>query len=209
MDQHATIYLIDDDASVVRLVTRILADAGYRVISFSTAEAFLTQEHLSETGCVITDLYLPGIQGTEIQSHLQNINSHLTLIGISGSADVPTAVQLMRSGAITLLQKPFTPSDLLSAVEEGLSRNLRLIAQTQQSQGMQARLAALTDEELLVLRCLLKGMSRKAIFAALNLSPRTLDRRQQSLLQKMEANSVVEMVAACAANHVVAESQIS
>ena len=207
MDQDATIYLIDDDPAIVRLVTAILVDAGCRVISFSTAEAFLSQDQLSTIGCVITDLYLPGILGTEIQSHLQNIGSDLTLIGISGNADVPTAVQLMKSGAITLLQKPFTPSALLAAVEEGLSRNLRLIAQNQQSHLIQTRLTNLTDEEQQVLRCLVKGMSRKAMFATLNLSPRTLDRRQQTLLQKMAVNSVAELVAVCARAPLAAESE--
>lgn len=199
MDQNATIYLIDDDPSIVRLVTLILTDEGYRVISFPAGEAFLAQECLSEVGCVITDLCLPGIQGSEIQSHLRRIDSHLALIVISGRADVPTAVQLMKSGAVTLLQKPFTPGDLLSAVDEGLTRNIRQLTQRRQSQEVQERLASLTDDETAVLRCLIKGMSRKVISAALKLSPRTLDRRQQSLLQKMNASTVAELIATCVA----------
>lgn len=206
MDQSATIYLIDDDPAVVRLVTRILSDQGYRVIGFPTGEAFLALERLSEVGCVITDLYLPGIQGSEIQSHLQRIDSHLTLVVISGRADVPTAVQLMKSGAITLLQKPFTPDELLSAVDEGLARNIRQLTLHRQSQETQELLASLTEEELSVLRCLIKGMSRKVMASALNLSPRTLDRRQQSLLQKMNANSVAELIAIYAAKTPVGDA---
>lgn len=197
MDQVPTIYLIDDEPAVVRLVTRFLTDSGYRVVSFASGEEFLAQERLSDVGCVISDLYLPGIHGSEIQAHLQRINSLLTLIFISGQADVPTAVQLLKSGAINLLQKPFSLDQLLSAVNEGLTLNQRRLTQLRQSQDVQERLATLNEEEISVIRCLIKGMSRKAITSALDLSPRTLDRRQQSLLQKMGVNTVSELVAVC------------
>lgn len=201
MDTNATIYLIDDEPAIVRLVTGILTNAGYRVVSFLSGEAFLAEERLSEVGCVITDLFLPGIQGMGIQAHLQRIGSPLTLIVISGLADVPTAVQLIKSGAINLLQKPFTPEDLLTAVEEGVAANLRQLTQRRRSQEIQGRLATLTEEELAITHCLVRGMSRKAVIAALNLSPRTLDRRQQSLMHKMHVETLAELIAACVVEH--------
>lgn len=194
MHENATIYLIDDDPAVVRLMTRILTDAGYRVVSFSSGEDFLAEENLSDDGCVITDLCLPGIQGTELQSHLQRVKSPLAQIVISGKADVPTAVRLMKSGAVTLLQKPFSPDELLSAVVEGLALNARQLAQSRQSQEVQKQLQSLTEDEYSVFCCLVHGMSRKSIIARLPFSPRTLDRRQQSLLQKMQVNTVAELI---------------
>lgn len=195
MDPSATVYLIDDDPAILRLMTRVLTHEGYRVECFPSGEAFLSREDLSNVGCVIADLFLPGIQGAAIQSHLLQINSPLALIVISGQADVAAAVQLMKSGAITLLQKPISPDELLSAVAEGLTRNSHQLAQRIHLQGLKSRLADLTEDEKEVLRCMMRGLSRKEIATTLILSPRTLDRRQQSLLKKMNVESVPELIA--------------
>jgi len=201
VDRDAIVYVIDDDAFVVRFIEMILANNYYPVHCFSSGKDFLAEPDHARVGCVIADLQLPGASGTEIQSQLQHRKSCLSVIFISGFADVPTAVRLMKHGAVTVLQKPFTPEQLLEAVQEGLAESQRRFVRQSQIEDIQFRLAQLTEDEAQILHCLLKGRSQKAMSSALNLSMRTLNRRQHSLLKKMKAASVSEMITILAESH--------
>jgi two-component system, LuxR family, response regulator FixJ len=193
MATDAMLYVVDDDPSVLASVQAVLAAHGYAAECFSSGEEFFDRMDPGAVGCVITDLQMPGIQGTEVQEQLRTKESDLSVIVVSGVADVSTAVRIMEHGAVTLLEKPYQPAALLAAVERGITRSRESRSRRLQVRAVQERLSRLSDEERDVMEAMLAGKPNKAISAALTISLRTVDRRRQSVLEKMQAGSVAEL----------------
>jgi FixJ family two-component response regulator len=193
MNESATIYVVDDDDAVLLSVKALLSQHGYEVRCYMSAGQFLAEAPVDSPGCVITDVQMPGISGMELQQRLLAAKSLLSVIVVTGVADVPTAVALMESGAVTLLEKPYDHNDMLSAVERGLTASRERWEQWQEEQYALERLATLTDDERHVMKCMLAGQPNKAIASRLDLSMRTVDRRRQAVLEKMGVTTVPEL----------------
>jgi FixJ family two-component response regulator len=129
----------------------------------------------------------------ELQRRLLAAESSLSVVVVTGVADVPTAVAAMKYGAVTLLEKPYCHDELLRAVERGLATSLQRWRRRQDEQAILQRLAKLSDEERGVMECLLAGKSNKQIAHKLDLSMRTVDRRRHAVLEKMGVNSVTKL----------------
>jgi CheY-like chemotaxis protein len=114
--------VIDDDKSVRNSVKTLLRSAGYRVETFESAEMFLESGAATETGCLILDVRMPGMDGLELQVHLNTGNSHLPIIFITGHDDGTLRQRLIQAGAVEMLRKPFAPNALLSTVQMVLNR---------------------------------------------------------------------------------------
>ena len=155
---------------------------------------------LDSVGCLITDLRMPGTDGSELQRRLLAANSTLAVVVVTGHADVATAVRLMENGAVTLLEKPYDDSSLLRAVRQAIARSHREHASRRRQSEVAHRLSALTDEERRVLDCLLENKANKTIAFELGISLRTVDRRRRAVLDKMCAASVPELAAMVAAH---------
>ncbi|HTT65685.1 MAG TPA: response regulator [Bryobacteraceae bacterium] len=112
--------VIDDDKSVRNSIKTLLRSAGYRVETFESAETFLESGMAIQTGCLILDIRLPGMDGLELQVRLQDRDSHLPIIFITGHADGSLRQRVLQAGAVEMLQKPFAPNSLLSALETAL-----------------------------------------------------------------------------------------
>jgi CheY-like chemotaxis protein len=113
--------IIDDDKSVRNSVKALLRSAGYRVETFESAEAFLESGPAPEIGCLILDIRMPGMDGLELQAHLNEGNSQLPIIFITAHEDAPLRHQVIEAGAVDMLRKPFSPNALLSTVQMVLS----------------------------------------------------------------------------------------
>jgi two-component system response regulator FixJ len=187
------IYVVDDDAAVLSSLAALLGAHGYEVQCYSSAEAFLQETPMNRRGCVITDVAMPGLSGVDLVRRLHEQKSPLSVVVVTGVANVPMAVSLMEFGAITLLEKPYDSEQLLSAVNRGLTISGRQCEQWQREQDIQRRLAQLSDEERNVMDRLLADKPNKAISAELHLSLRTVDRRRQAVLEKLGVNSVPEL----------------
>jgi FixJ family two-component response regulator len=192
MDQ-PQVFAVDDDASVLASVRAVLAQARYDVICFASAEQFLAEAPLDVPGCLVTDLQMPGVGGVELQRRLLEAGSPLSLVIVTGVADVPTAVTLMERGAVTLLEKPYNHAALLKAVERALTDSVQRYRRRQAERAAAVRLAQLTRTERNVMEYVLSGAPNKAISEALDLSMRTVDRRRQTILHKMGVQSVPEL----------------
>jgi two-component system, LuxR family, response regulator FixJ len=195
----ARVYAIEDDPLVMQFIQAVLEGAGLTVSGFPSGEAFFEVAGLADVGCVIIDLHLPGISGPEIQRRLQQAGSDLAVVVISGHADVPTAVQVMQSGAVTLLQKPYTPEALIAAVQQGLTRSCGAHRQRIKVREIRERLSQLTSDERHVLEALLAGATNKQMAQQLVLGVRTIERHKSSVLKKMQAGSVAELASLMAA----------
>jgi two-component system, LuxR family, response regulator FixJ len=189
----AVVYAIEDDPLVMKFIQAVLEGAGLTVKGFASGEAFFAAAGLAEVGCVIIDLHLPGMSGADIQQRLQEAGSDLAVIVISGHADVATAVQVMQSGAVTLLQKPYTPEALVAAVRQGLTRSRADHRKRTKARVVRDRLGQLSSDERHVLEAMLAGATNKQMAQQLVLGVRTIERHKSSVLKKMQVGSVAEL----------------
>ena len=189
----AIVYLVDDDESVLHSQLELLTAAGISVESFSSAEAFLKSLTTRSAGCVVTDLKMSGMSGLELQRKLIAINSPLPLIVVSGHANVPTTVELMENGAITLLQKPYDAHEFLDAVQRGLDQFVENRQRSTELNSIRERMASLSGGEMSVLRLMIAGRPNKVISTELEISMRTVDRRRSIVLEKMQVDSAPEL----------------
>ena len=187
------IYVVDDDAAVLSSLQALFSAHNYQVQCFSSAEQFLRDVSINRRGCVITDVAMPGMSGVDLVRRLHEAKSPLSIVVVTGVATVPMAVSLMEFGAFTLLEKPYDSQQLLQAVDRGLTISGQQCEQSQREQDIQRRLNQLTEEERNVMDRLLADKPNKAISAELHLSLRTVDRRRQSVLEKLGVGSVPEM----------------
>ncbi len=194
------IALLDDDPAVLASVRALLHENGYPASCFDTPEDFLSICPLDSIGCLVTDLRMPGIDGSELQRRLMAAGSTLSMVVVTGHADVPTAVRLMENGALTVLEKPYEDTALLGAVQQALDRSRRIHAAWRWQAEMARRLNELADDERQVMQCLLNGKSNKTIAYELGISLRTVDRRRKAVLEKMRADCVPELAAMLASH---------
>lgn len=195
MDEVPCIHVVDDDQAVLLSVRAVLVELYYDTRCYSSAEQFLSEADVSRPGCLVTDLQMPGITGSELQQRLIHSRSPLAIVVVTGVADIPITVNLMRLGAVTLLEKPYEPAALLRAVREALAMSQQRWGQDQAQQGIAKRLSELTEEERLIMLAMLANKTNKAIAQQLNLSMRTMDRRRSAILETMRVKSVAELAA--------------
>jgi len=187
------VYLVDDDESILHSQLTLLTAAGIAAETFSSAKAFMNSLTPHSAGCVVTDLKLSGMSGFDLQRKLVASNSTLPLIVVSGHANVSTTVEIMKNGAITLIQKPYAANKFLDAVRRGLDQFVENRERTTEINSIQERLASLLEGEMDVLELMIAGQPNKVISTELEISMRTVDRRRSIVLEKMQVASAPEL----------------
>jgi len=187
------VYVVDDDPGVLHSLEALLSQHSYRVRCFASAVDFLQRAQLDAIACLITDVQMPAITGAELLHRLREINSPIATIVVTGVADVPTAVALMESGAVTLLEKPYNQSALLNAVSRALTASDKAWQKQVAERTIGERIGSLSEEEQRVMQFMLAGEPNKAISSKLDMSMRTVDRRRQAILRKMQVQSLPEL----------------
>lgn len=189
----SSVFVVDDDEAVLLSVKALLQRQGYDVQCYESADRFLGEQLLSQPGCLVTDVRMPGMDGIELQEKLLSEKSPLSVVVVTGVADVPSTVHIMKNGAVTLLQKPYQPGELVAAVKQGLESSMVRWRQQRIQLDIIERLKLLTDDEKGVMQCMLQGQPNKQIIHELTMSARTVDRRRRSVLEKMGTGSVAEL----------------
>lgn len=190
----STLYLIDDDAAVSRALEAVGDWLRMPVLSFSSAESFLKFDFANADGCLIIDIRLPGMTGLELQAALRERSCDLPVIIISGHADVPLAVEAMRLGALTVLEKPFSLDQLKTHIQEALELNRSCLEQKQIREQARGRLALVTPREREVLDLIGRGLTNKQIAAQLHLTLRAIEDRRARLMRRVGAASLAELL---------------
>ncbi len=187
----ATVFIVEDDPAVLRSVRALVEAHGFASEGFCSAEEFLSSYDREAPGCLVTDLRLPGINGVALQQRLREQGSCLSVIAISGYADVSGAVELMQKGALTLLEKPYEQGMLLAAIRRALRLNEDRRTLERRRREFESRFNQLTSGEHQVLKQLIQGASNKQIAFDLRIAVRTVEYRRKNILSKLGAGSVV------------------
>lgn len=188
-------FLVDDDASVRRALTRLLRSEGHEVACFGTAEDFLMAAPLDGVpACLVVDLRMPGLSGLDLQELLAQQGLELALVFISGRADVESGIRAMKGGAIDFLEKPVSDAALLGAVRRGLAKDAERLASESDRALLATRLATLTPREREVFGLIVTGMLNKQIGAELGTSEKTVKVHRARVMHKMAAGSLAELV---------------
>ena len=192
--ERATVFIVDDDASVRKALARSIQAAGLNVKAFASAREFLDQGPPEGSGCLVLDFRLPGLSGLDLQAELNSRNIRTPVIFITGHGDIPVSVKAMKGGAVDFLTKPFKVSNLLGAIRDAIQKDERLQASRAQSVEVQRRIQTLTPREREVLGLVAKGLLNKQIAAELGAAERTVKVHRGRVMRKMEVASVAELV---------------
>lgn len=188
------VYVVDDDASVRRLVAAVLGADGIRVEECQSGEQFLTAISPDQRGCLLLDVDMPGMSGPDVQQRLTERDVCLPVVFLTGVADVDTSVTVMRRGAVDLIQKPFKKERLLEVVRQALGLDLRLAAVRRRQAVGRSRYDALNPREREVMGLVVEGHANKQIARRLDLSEKTIEVHRARVMTKMGADSLAELV---------------
>ena len=194
MTTEADAHLIDDDQAVRESIEFLLRSARLTVKTYETASAFLAVAPTIGSGCVITDVRMPGMSGIDLLRRLKEMGIGLPVIVITGHGDVPLAVEAMKFGAVDFLEKPFNDDVLLASVRSALDRSEASAQLETERAEIRARIALLTNREHEVLDGLVAGHPNKIIAFDLKISPRTVEIYRANVMTKMKAASLSELV---------------
>lgn len=186
--------VIDDDEGVRQALDGMLRSVGLQVVSFPSTQHFLDQETLDGYGCIILDVRLPRRSGLDFQDDLTKLNVITPVIFISGHADVPMSVRAMKAGAVEFLTKPVRAQDLLDAVDAAIAQNDVARDQAQHVASLNRDFDTLTSREREVFERVAAGLMNKQIAAVLRLSEATVKLHRGSVMRKMRANSIADLV---------------
>ena len=192
--QALVVYVIDDDAAIRDSLALMLGLAGYSTRLFADGESFLAAFQNDWSGCVVADLRLPGLSGTEVQSSVRARGSNIPFVIITAHGDVSAARTAFRAQAVDFIEKPFEEHQLRGAIESAFALEKQRADLVQQRQGTAEKLALLTAREREVLEAAAKGLHAKEIGQALGISPRTVEVHKARIMEKLGVRNIGELV---------------
>jgi FixJ family two-component response regulator len=189
----STVFAIDDDASFLRAMSRLLRASGYEVKTYESAKEFLSELPQEASGCVVADLQMPDFDGLELQETLGRAANPLPVIFLTGQGDIPTTVRAMRGGAEDFLTKNASKEKILEAVNRALARDAQTRQRRNRLKGLRERFAALSARELEVLGHVVRGRLNKQIAAELGITERTVKLHRTNITRALNVHSVAEL----------------
>jgi FixJ family two-component response regulator len=192
-----TIFVVDDDAGVLRSLARLLRSAGWNTEAFASADALLERAPIAGPGCVLLDVQMPGMNGLELQERMSEAGISLPVVFLTGKGDIPMSVHAMKHGAVDFLVKPVEEGVLFQTLDQAIKRQAAEAAIRRNRESIMARLARLSEREREVLEQVLQGRLNKQIAFDLGIAEKTVKAHRGRVMEKMEAGTVAELVHAC------------
>jgi two-component system response regulator FixJ len=194
MANEPVVYVVDDDEGARDSLAFLIDCAGLSVRSFPSGEAFLHTNLPMARACVVTDVRMPGMSGIELVTELKRRGARVPVIVMTGHADVPLAIQAMKSGVLDFIEKPFDDETMLDAIRKALAEQAgRCEAEAERARVLE-RITTLSPRERDVLKGLIEGHANKAIAYDLGLSARTVEVYRANVMMKMQARNLSELV---------------
>jgi FixJ family two-component response regulator len=191
MKEKSTICIVDDDLSVRKALQRLLRSGSYATVVFPDAESYLANADKQQLDCLILDINMPGIAGTDLQKRLVRGGSQIPIIFLTGHGDIEMSVAAMKLGAIDFLTKPVDETALLDAVTAALKLGSTLVTNDCGVEAIRERLRSLTPRESEVLHCILSGAINKRIATHLEISEKTVKVHRGHIMEKLDVSSPV------------------
>jgi FixJ family two-component response regulator len=189
-----TVFIVDDDRGMRQAIQDLVESVGLRAESFASGEEFLRNKHSSRPSCLVLDVRLPQMSGLDFQHRLVQTGMEIPIIFITAHGDIPMSVRALKSGAVEFLTKPFRDQDLLDAIQQALQRDRAAHEQLAEVGNLQKRYGSLTAREREVMILVVSGMLNKQIAAEIGASEATVKIHRGSVMRKMEAGSVVDLL---------------
>lgn len=194
METNPKVYVVDDDEQACKAVLALVQTMGLPGESFASAEEFLEGYDGHRPACLVTDVRMLGMSGLELQERLNQLGITISVVVLTAFASTQTTVRAMRNGALTLMEKPCDDDQLWEAIRAGIAADTKQWEQDRHRQAILQRLDELTPKEREVLEHVVAGHANKVIASKLDVSVRTVENHRQRVFQKMEADSLAELV---------------
>jgi FixJ family two-component response regulator len=189
-----TVFVVDDDPSVRRSTERLVRSMGFDVIAFASATEFKNRRRVDGPACLVLDVHLPDVSGLELQRELAESGVDMPIIFITGRGSIPMSVRAMKEGAVEFLTKPVRSRELLTAIRAAIERDRASQLARHQTESLRDRYERLTAREREVLALVLGGLLNKQIAGELATSERTIKFHRAHIMEKMQAQSLAELV---------------
>ena len=194
MSDGAKVFVVDDDEAIRDSLQALLSVSGFDVRCFESATGFLEWARADQAGCLLVDVRMPEMSGLELQKKVVATCPGISVVMMTGHADVPMAVQAMKAGAVDFIEKPFVEGSLLAAVRRAVEQSEVQGRRAAERDSEAAKISSLSVRERQVLAGLVAGHPNKVIAHQLQISPRTVEIYRARLMDKMQARSLPELV---------------
>lgn len=191
--QDSIVFIVDDDRRVCESLSELLSTFDLHVVTFGSAAEYIAYPKPDVPTCLILDVELPDINGLDLQSRTQQ-EHRPQIVFITGHGDIPSSVRAIKAGAVDFLTKPFSEADLMRAVHAAISQDRDARRERAKLDELNQRLSRLTPRERAVLPLVVSGLLNKQAAAELGISEVTVQIHRGKIMQKMEAESLAELV---------------
>ena len=188
------VYVIDDDEKICDALLFLLKSVGQKAVTFASGKDFLAQYSIDIPGCIVSDIRMPGMSGMELQQELHRRGSNTPIIFITGHGDIPMAVEAIKAGAQEFLTKPFRDQVLLDAINTAMNRDAAQRRTLEAKTDVERRRGLLTRRERQVYELVIAGKTNRVIAETLHLSHRTIEVHRSHMMDKMEVQSLTELL---------------
>lgn len=206
MNKQPNVFVVDDDQAMRNSLKWLIESVGMKVETYSTADEFIQNYYPGRAGCLLLDVRMPGMSGLELQEHFLKHQINIPIIIITGHGDVPMAVRAMKSGAVDFIEKPFNDEMLLESIRNALNMDVEQRAAQAERAEIATRLANLTPREHEVMEMVTAGKSNKDIAQTLGVSAKTVEAHRSRVMEKMQADSLAELVKMAVAANIESSS---
>jgi FixJ family two-component response regulator len=189
-----SVIVVDDDEAVRSSLRMLFRSIGLPVQVYASAQDFLPQYSLDQPGCLVVDVRMPGLSGLELQHELNLRGATIPVVFITGHGDIAMAVEAMQHGAFDFLAKPFRDQDLIDRVQRAMQQDAAHRLEFGNCARIRERLESLTPREREVLALVTSGKANKVMAAELGVSQRTIEIHRARVMEKMQANSLAQLV---------------
>jgi FixJ family two-component response regulator len=188
------VFVVDDDGSVRKSISRLLTAMGFRSETFASAEEFLARERYEGVGCIVLDVRMPGLTGMDLQDELAKIGRLMPIVFITGHGSIPMGITAMKKGAVDFLPKPFDDDELLTAVVKAIEKHREARKVEVEANDARERVKLLTLRESDVLRRVIQGMLNKQIAYDLGIAEKTVKVHRGRIMEKLRVTSIADLV---------------